>query len=514
MKNHIQSEIVRQLDLYQELLEQHDFKRAGDLYSHYMYQLSKRLTENEEVFKQIVDDLLFYHDKPHIQIEIATEAIGRNYRRQEAIDVLEKIATWTPDMTLQSARGKNCNTAQMRLHNLLGYPYDTLKQSWERPEKIEVTDAFQKYFDERAKRSMNVSEQRVGFTYQQEQIQLKEITAIYNNDHDEFLFSCRTMTDEQRYMLVTKEGNIVTVFPPVQKMEPFIMNRSIVLTEENMYGVLTKEGDFCIPPHYQDISRRGSAFFMCDQANNLSDFYHHSGRIIFNNIVPDDIKTNNASTFIYKNDLYDEQGQRITSLANLGTDWDASTDLGEYTGFNGANELIFIDQHGKELELDKNFETQLFLDQTGEVFIKAEHGKETLTVDVKVFLLDGESLCLVKRFSNDHFIVRGEWAEGHYLWINRKKKRLQFFEEIVCSETDYFFAKKRDSAFWLVIDYVGKLCVTEKNQIISIIEGYEPGQWILEDVKLARYFLLPISKKRVPQQKLIEQFIRKNKMSV
>lgn len=511
LKNHLQSEIVRHLDLYEELLKQHDFKRAGDIYSIYMYELSKRLTEDEVIFKQVVDELLFLHNKPHVQIEIATEAIGMNYRRQEAIDLLEKIAAWTSDMTLQSASGKVCNTAQMRLHNLLGYPYDMMNQTWQRPEKIAITAVYQKFFDDRANNGVDVREQRVGFTAHHKQIKLSEITAIYSNDTDDFLLACRAMTGEPRYILTSKEGEFIAAYPSFQRMEPFKRNGSIVFTEDHTYGVLMKNGDFCIPPIYQDISRLSATFFMSLHSPVNGDLYHHTGKILLKNIAPFDIVTGECATFIYQNNLYNEEGQRIASLASLGTDWQASADLGEYAGFNAANEVIFIEQRGKQLELDINFDTQLFLDQDGEVCITTEHGKTTLTMDGKAFLLDREALVLIKRFSNEHFIVRGEWEEGPYLWIDRKKNKLHFYETIICPEADYVFAQKRGSAFWLVIDSLGKTCVTEKKQIIQIDEQ---AQWMLEDAKLERYWLLPLSKKLIQKQKLVKQFIRKNRLTL
>jgi len=39
VKDHLQSEIVRLLDLYGELLKQHDFNKAGDLYRIFMFEL-------------------------------------------------------------------------------------------------------------------------------------------------------------------------------------------------------------------------------------------------------------------------------------------------------------------------------------------------------------------------------------------------------------------------------------------------------------------------------------------
>lgn len=512
-KDHLQEKVIRQLDLYEELFRQQDLKQAGDIYKNYMYVLSKRLTQEEEIFKQIADELLFLHDKPYIQIEIATEAIGMNYRTEEAVALLEKIGTWAPDMTLQSASGKYCNTAQMRLHHLLGYPLDTMSQTWERPDKIEVTEIFRKYFSDRAKSSVDVKENRVGFTAHNEQTQLSEITAIFSNDTDDFLLHCRTMTDDERYILISKEGEFLAAYPSFKRMEPFKRNASIVLTEENLEGVLMKNGDFCIPPLYQEISRLNATFFMALHEASVGDLYHHTGKMILKDIAPYDLQTNGSATFIYQNTLYDEDGQLITSLTSVGTDWQASTDLGEFIGLNAASEVVFIDLNGKKLQLTINFETQLFLDQAGDVVITTEHEKTNLTMDGKAFSLDGEALVLVKRFSNENFIVRGEWSEEQYLWIDRKKKKLQFFREIICPDADYFFAKKCGAVFWLVIDHLGKTCVNEKKEIIHITEEQQQEHWILENAKFQHNLLLPASKKLVLQEKLIKQFIRKNRLT-
>lgn len=513
LKDHLQSEIVRILDLYQELFKQRDFNKAGDIYRIFMYQVLKKLTKDEMIFKQIVDELLFLHEKPHVQIEIVSEAIGMNYRREEAIEVLEKIATWTPEMTIQSVNGKNCNTAQHRLQNLLGYSYDITNQTWERPEKIEITSIYQKFFDDRAKNGINVSDQRVGFTTNEQQIQISEITTIYVNDTDDFLFSCLTVDGEQRYILVSTEGELLTAYPYFKLMEPFKRNCSIILTENNMYGVLMKNGNFCIKPIYNEVSRLNATFFMGVHSPSKGDLYHHSGKVILKDIIPYEIITNESATFIYQNGLYDEEGELIAALHNIGTDWEASTDLGEYCGLNVANEVIYIDLYGKELLLHIDFETQYFLDQHGDVYITTEHGKTTLTMDGKSFSLDGDEHVLLKRFSNEHFIIRGDWADGSYLWIDRRKKKLKFYQNIICTDDDYVFMQKHSSAFWLVIDHFGKVCITEKKQIIQIDENYHHEQWKLEDTMFQQYLFLPVSKKLIQQQKLINQFVRKNRTS-
>ena len=513
VKDHLQSEIVRILDLYEELFKQHDFNKAGDIYRIFMYQVLKKLTKDETIFKQIVDELLFLHDKPHVQIEIASEAIGKDYRREEAIEILEKIATWTPEMTIQSVNGKNCNTAQHRLQNLLGYSYDTTNQTWERPEKIEITSIYQKFFDDRAKSGINVSDQRVGVTKNEQQIQISEITTIYVNDTDDFLFSCITAEGEQRYILISTEGELLTVYPHFQMMEPFKRNRSIILTENNTYGVLMKNGDYCIQPIYHEVSRLNATFFIALHSPVKGDLYHHSGKVILKDIIPYEIITNESATFIYQNCLYDEEGEKIAELENIGTDWLASTDLGEYFGLNAANEVIYIDMYGKELLLNIDFETQYFLDQHGDVLITTEHGKTTLTMDGKNFSLDGDEHVLLKRFSNEHFIVRGDWADGNYLWIDRKKKKLQFYQNIICTDDNYVFMQKPSSTFWLAIDNFGKICITEKKQIIQIDKDYDNEQWKLEDTMFQQHLFLPLSKKLIQQQKLMNQFVRKNRIS-
>ena len=41
--------------------------------------------------RAVTDELLFLDEKPNVQIEIATEAIGMNYRMDEAIVILERM---------------------------------------------------------------------------------------------------------------------------------------------------------------------------------------------------------------------------------------------------------------------------------------------------------------------------------------------------------------------------------------------------------------------------------------
>ena len=74
--------------------------------------------------------------------------------------------------------------------------------------------------------------------------------------------------------------------------------------------------------------------------------------------------------------------------------------------------------------------------------------------------------------------------------------------------------QKSSSTFWLVIDDFGKVCITEKKQIIQIDKDYDNEQWKLEDTMFQQYLFLPLSKKLIQQQKLINQFVRKNRIRV
>lgn len=87
-------------------MKQLDINRAGDLYEIVQYRLLPKLTQDAETFREVADQLLFLDEKPYVQIEIATEAIGMNYRMDEAIVILERIATWEPNMNLQTEEGK------------------------------------------------------------------------------------------------------------------------------------------------------------------------------------------------------------------------------------------------------------------------------------------------------------------------------------------------------------------------------------------------------------------------
>ena len=52
-----------------------------------------------------------------------------------------------------------------------------------------------------------------------------------------------------------------------------------------------------------------------------------------------------------------------------------------------------------------------------------------------------------------------------------------------------------------------------KKQIIQIDKDYDHEQWKLEDTMFQQHLFLPLSKKLIQQQKLMNQFIRKNRIS-
>ncbi len=518
LKDQFKSEIIRLLDLYEQLFKQHDLGKAGDVYKTVIYKVLKNLTQEEAIFTQVVDELLFMHDKPHVQTEIATEAIGMGYRKEEAIQVLEGIATWTPDMSLETNKGKICDTAQRRLHHLLGYSYDSMNQTWERTEQPEITPIYQKFFSDRAKSNVDLSEKSVRFkNNEQQQVRISEITDIYPNDTDDFLLSCLTEDGMDYYILISSEGELLNVYSEFDNMEPFKNDCSIVLTKHLTYGVIKKNGEICIQPIYSELSRLNNFFYVGMYSPEKGDLYHHSGKAIMKDIRPYEVIVSESATYIYQNILYDAHGEKIVELTNIGTDWEASPDLGEYIGVNEANKVTFIDAYGQVLSLDIDFETQFFLDQDGEVFITTQDGKSVLTMDGKNYSLGGDVLTLLKRFSNEHFIVRGEWGNGPYLWIDRQKKKLHFYQEVKCTNFDYWFAKVKPqeeatTSYWTVMDRSGKKCITEKKQIINIHGNNDSDNWILEDTKFQEFFFLPLTKKLVIKDTLMNHFIRKNRL--
>lgn len=478
----------------------------------------KKLTQEQAIFKHVVDELLFMHDKPHVQIEIATEAIGMGYRKKEAIQILESLANWTPDMSLQTDKGKVCDTAQRRLHNLLGYSYDSSNQTWERTEQQEITPIYQKFFSERAESSINLSENSIGFTNnEQQQVRILRINGVYPDDADNFLLSCLTEDGQDCYILISSEGELLTTYSEFNKMEPFKNERSIVLTHSLTYGVLKKNDEICVQPIYSELSRLNDFFYVGMYSQLKGDLYHHSGKVILKDIRPHEVIVSESATYIYQNVLYNKYGEEIAELTDIGTDWEASLDLGEYVGFNAANKVIYIDAHGEVLSLDIDFETQFFLDQNGEVFITNQDGKSTLTMDGENYNLDGDVHTLLKRFSDEHFIVRGEWTNGQYLWINRQKKKMHFYQDVKCTNFDYWFAQdipqnSASASYWIVMDNTGKKCITEKKQIIHVEGSNENDNWLLEDTAFQESFFLPLKKKLINKNKLINHFIRKNRI--
>lgn len=142
--------IIHLMNEVEKLSAQHLFEESGESYLKLTRQVFKELAQEPLLFQSIIDDLLFDTQYPTIQIEMATEAIGMNYRVREAVELLESYAKWEQDMTYQNARGKLCNTAQMRLFNLLDYDIlHDMRDCWTRPEKIEVSAICKQFFEER-----------------------------------------------------------------------------------------------------------------------------------------------------------------------------------------------------------------------------------------------------------------------------------------------------------------------------------------------------------------------------
>ena len=138
------------MDEYKNLEAQHDFERVGSEDLQLIQVLLKKLSQKPVLFQEIIDKLLFNNDKLYVQIVIATEAIGMNYRVKEALKVIERYATWQNDMTYQNDNGKLCNTAQMRLHNLLGYKINDENHECIPPKYREITPLYKQFFKERA----------------------------------------------------------------------------------------------------------------------------------------------------------------------------------------------------------------------------------------------------------------------------------------------------------------------------------------------------------------------------
>ena len=523
MREQLKKEIIRLYDLYLELLRQHNFNQAGDLYKKITHHTFKKLTEDSEVFKSIVDDLLFYEQKPYVQIEIATEAIGMGYRKEEAIQILEELAIWTTDMTLQNEKGKICNSAQMRLHNLLGYSLDYSNQTCERTREQEITPAFKSYFEARANSSIDLSNKKICFSNKEnQQVFLHKIDGIYPDNADCFLFACVTKSEERLYLTISSEGEILNLYSGIVQMEAFKNDRSIFLKhalseESGAYGVLKRDGDICIPAKYIEVTRLNDFFFIGAHSNTKGDLYHHSGCMIAKDISHYEVIVNCNPTYIYQNVLYDENGHVINELIDVGINWETSTDIGEYVGFDIANKLIYIDALGKILPLDTiDFETQFFLDRKGDVFFTFHDGKSILNMDGKSFTFSGGINSIVNRFSDDYILLRGEFKEGTYLWIDRKKKKFLFFKEVYCTNFGYWFAKEdydedASNSYWLLMDCEGKKCISEKYQIINVYQD-ETNCWIIENQEFEELFFLPVKKKLIKKGNLIRSFIRKNKI--
>jgi len=213
LKDDFTSEIIRVFDLYEDLIKRKEYGKVGDVYGIILYRVLKKLTQEQVIFQRVVDKLLFMHDKPRIQIEIATEAIGMGYRKEEGIQILEGLANWTPDMSVQTEKGQVCKIAQMRLHHLLGYSYDDSNHTWERTEQQEITPIYRKFFSERAESIINLSEKSIGFTNnEQQQVRIIQITDIYPDDADDFLLSCLTEDGQDCYILISSEGELLTTY--------------------------------------------------------------------------------------------------------------------------------------------------------------------------------------------------------------------------------------------------------------------------------------------------------------
>ena len=142
--------IIQLMNEVEKLNELHRFEESGESYSKLTREVFKELAQEPLVFQSIIDELLHDSNYPSIQIEMATEAIGMNYRVMDAVELLESYAEWEQDMTYQNKRGQLCNTAQMRLFNLLDYDIlHDMRDCWIRPEKIEVSAIYNQFIEER-----------------------------------------------------------------------------------------------------------------------------------------------------------------------------------------------------------------------------------------------------------------------------------------------------------------------------------------------------------------------------
>lgn len=524
LKEQITSEIIRLMDLYGDLNQQEHFKQAGDVYKKLTRQVFKRLTQDMQLFKNVVDDLLFYVQKPYVQIEIATEAIGMNYRKEEAIKILEGYALWTPEMSLQNEKGRLCHTAQMRLYNLLGYSLNYANHTYERTIEQEITPVYKNFFIERSINRVDLNQKSIGYkTKDCEYIFISEIINIYSGETDEFLIFCLTKEEENCYLSISSDGEILQVYDKVSQMETFHNNLSIFYIQKStdeigFYGVMKRDGGICIPPRYTEMLRMNDFFFMGICSHSKGVLYNHSGQIIRENINPYEVIVNNSSTYIYQNTLYDENGKTIIGLEKIGCNWEKTSDLGEYVGFNTFGEIVYINELGQVLPFkDIDFETYFMLDKKGEFYILRNEGFMTLPMDDKIYKFNGDVHAILHRFTNYHFILQGDWEKGSYLWIDCKNKKFQFYESVHYTNLGYWFAKvshedNQSSMYWLIMDSQGNKCITEKEQIINVYESNESDSWILENAELEDAFYLPIKKKIIKKDKVIRNFIKKNRV--
>ncbi|MEF3355405.1 hypothetical protein PV403_19925 [Paenibacillus sp. GYB006] len=523
LKEQTTSEIIRLVDLYKQLNQEEHFKQAGDVYKKLTNHVFKKLTRDIQVFKSVVDDLLFYKQNPSVQIEIATEAIGMGYRKEEAIKILEDYAQWTSEMTFQNEKGMLCNIAQKRLHNLLGYKlnYDE-NNTWVRSNNQEITPIYKQFFEQRSNNSIDVTSKSVGYTNKEgQQFIVSEILNIYPDDADCFLLFCSTKDATNSYILISSDGELLHVYDEFLHMETFHNDRSIVsiqttTDERGMYGVVKRDGEIYIPIKYNEVRRLSDFFFMCIRSSDQGDLYHQSGQLILENISIYELVVNKGASFIYQNILYDETGQTIVDLISVGSNWEASDSLGEYVGFDSANDVIYINDNGRVLPVKEiDFETHFMLDKEGEVYILHHDGISTLRMDGKDYILSGNYYSIIKRFSNDHFILRDGSADGSFLWVDRKKRKLQLFSAVQCTNYGYWFAKESYtdsnlSSFWLIMNSKGDRCITEKHQIINIYEDHENDAWIIENVELEEFFFLALKKKVIKKEIVVKNFIKKN----
>lgn len=516
------AEIISLMDTYKSLRKQWDFKQAGDAYMKLTERVFKKLTQDMSLFQSVVDDLLYLTENPSVQIEIATEAIGMNYRKAEAIQILEEYALWKPGMSIQDEAGSICNTAQMRLHNILGYTLNYEDNTWERSLAQEITPIFKQFYENRAKNSIDLNGKFIGYADEEGKAStIVEILSILPDDEDCFLLRCLTTDGTICYLSISYEGDLLQVYEDISHMETFRNGCSIFcidhLSESALYGVMKKDGEICIPPIHKEISRINDYFFVGSCAELQGHLYDCTGQMIRENINIYEIIANDSPTYIYGDILYDEKGLVIADLSSIGSNWASYKEISGdvYEGFGLAGSVVQINALGQVLPfMDNEGDKKVPLDSKGEVYILRNNEAMSIHMDGKTYDIIGDVHVVLRHFSNQYFLLYGEWESASYLWIDRKKKKWTFYKDAKCTSFDYWFAKEivNDAEFWAVMDMQGKKCVTEKQKIAHVYEGREQDSWVLENAELLEVFFLPRKKKLIKKEKVIRDFIRKNRL--